>query len=215
MPQPLETFDHNYKVLIVGDSGVGKTCVLLRFKDNDFQSTLLSTIGIDLVNKQVVVDDKKIMLQIWDTAGQERYKTLTKAFYRGTSGILLVYDITKKKSFDNIRYWMKCIADCYDGDLENAPILFIVGNKNDLPRERKIKYDDGQLLAIKYSVKFFETSAYTNCNVNDVFYRLAEDMYYNSTGKRHVTGPVFNGTIKVDRKKSTQRKESDGGHSCC
>ncbi|XP_039074854.1 ras-related protein Rab-13 isoform X1 [Hyaena hyaena] len=106
-----KAYDHLFKLLLIGDSGVGKTCLIIRFAEDNFNSTYISTIGIDFKIRTVDIDGKKIKLQVWDTAGQERFKTITTAYYRGAMGIILVYDITDEKSFENIQNWMKSIKE--------------------------------------------------------------------------------------------------------
>ncbi|XP_072917228.1 ras-related protein Rab-13 isoform X3 [Hemitrygon akajei] len=106
-----KAYDYLFKLLLIGDSGVGKTCLIIRFADDNFNNTYISTIGIDFKIKTIDVGGKKIKLQVWDTAGQERFKTITTAYYRGAMGIILVYDITDEKSFENIQNWMKSIKE--------------------------------------------------------------------------------------------------------
>ncbi|XP_072588478.1 ras-related protein Rab-13 isoform X3 [Vulpes vulpes] len=106
-----KAYDHLFKLLLIGDSGVGKTCLIIRFAEDSFNNTYISTIGIDFKIRTVDVEGKKIKLQVWDTAGQERFKTITTAYYRGAMGIILVYDITDEKSFENIQNWMKSIKE--------------------------------------------------------------------------------------------------------
>ncbi|KAM9861057.1 ras-related protein Rab-8B isoform 3-T3 [Aulostomus maculatus] len=106
-----KTYDYLFKLLLIGDSGVGKTCLLFRFSEDAFNTTFISTIGIDFKIRTIELDGKKIKLQIWDTAGQERFRTITTAYYRGAMGIMLVYDITNEKSFDNIRNWIRNIEE--------------------------------------------------------------------------------------------------------
>uniref|UniRef100_A0A3P9P882 small monomeric GTPase n=1 Tax=Poecilia reticulata TaxID=8081 RepID=A0A3P9P882_POERE len=108
-----KTYDYLFKLLLIGDSGVGKTCVLFRFSEDAFNSTFISTIGIDFKIRTIELDGKKIKLQIWDTAGQERFRTITTAYYRGAMGIMLVYDITNEKSFDNIKNWIRNIEEAF------------------------------------------------------------------------------------------------------
>uniref|UniRef100_A0A3P9HPC8 small monomeric GTPase n=1 Tax=Oryzias latipes TaxID=8090 RepID=A0A3P9HPC8_ORYLA len=108
-----KTYDYLFKLLLIGDSGVGKTCVLFRFADDAFNSTFISTIGIDFKIRTIDLNGKKIKLQIWDTAGQERFRTITTAYYRGAMGIMLVYDITNEKSFENIKNWIRNIEEAF------------------------------------------------------------------------------------------------------
>lgn len=163
-------YDYLFKLLLIGDSGVGKTCVLFRFSDDAFNSTFISTIGIDFKIRTIELDGKKIKLQIWDTAGQERFRTITTAYYRGAMGILLVYDITNEKSFDNIKTWIRNIKDHASEDVEKM----IIGNKCDNEEKRAISEDQGRALAAEHQVDFMETSAKKNINVEEAFTRIAK-----------------------------------------
>uniref|UniRef100_A0AAZ3R9F0 Ras-related protein Rab-13 n=1 Tax=Oncorhynchus tshawytscha TaxID=74940 RepID=A0AAZ3R9F0_ONCTS len=135
-----KTYDYLFKLLLIGDSGVGKTCVLFRFSEDAFNSTFISTIGIDFKIRTVELDGKKIKLQIWDTAGQERFRTITTAYYRGAMGIMLVYDITNEKSFDNIKNWIRNIEEHASADVEKM----VLGNKCDVNDKRQVSKDRGE-----------------------------------------------------------------------
>jgi len=148
-------YDHLFKLLLIGDSGVGKTCIIFRFTDNAFSSTFISTIGIDFKVKTVLINGKKIKLQIWDTAGQERFHTITTSYYRQAMGIILVYDVTNEKTFANISNWLRNIEDHAKEDVEKI----IVGNKTDLDNQRRVSTAKGQKMAIEYGLKLIETSA--------------------------------------------------------
>jgi Ras-related protein Rab-8A len=167
-----KTYDYLFKLLLIGDSGVGKTCVLFRFSEDAFNSTFISTIGIDFKIRTIELDGKKIKLQIWDTAGQERFRTITTAYYRGAMGIMLVYDITNEKSFDNIRNWIRNIEEHATSDVEKM----VLGNKCDMNDRRQVSKDKGASLAVEYSVKFMETSAKASINVEEAFITLARDI---------------------------------------
>eukprot|EP00912_Choanoflagellata_sp_UC4_P000581 UC4_evm3s357 len=167
-----KAYDYLFKLLLIGDSGVGKTCVLFRFSDDAFNSTFISTIGIDFKIRTIELDGKKIKLQIWDTAGQERFRTITTAYYRGAMGILLVYDITAEKSFENIKVWIKNIEEHASEDVEKM----ILGNKCDMEDKRVIKKEQGEALASEYGVGFMETSAKANVNVEEAFMKIARDI---------------------------------------
>ncbi|XP_072349049.1 ras-related protein Rab-8-like isoform X2 [Scyliorhinus torazame] len=156
-------YDHLFKLLLIGDSGVGKTCLLFRFCDDAFNTTFISTIGIDFKIKTVEFDGKKIKLQIWDTAGHERFRTITSAYYRGAMGIMLVYDITQEKSFDNVKNWIRDIEEHASTDVERM----ILGNKCDVNEKRKVPKERGEKLAIDYGIKFLETSAKSSLNVEE------------------------------------------------
>ncbi|CAH8313100.1 unnamed protein product [Eruca vesicaria subsp. sativa] len=166
-------YDYLIKLLLIGDSGVGKSCLLLRFSDDTFTTSFITTIGIDFKIRTVELDGKRIKLQIWDTAGQERFRTITTAYYRGAMGILLVYDVTDESSFNNIRNWMKNIEQHASDNVNKI----LVGNKADMDEsKRAIPTAKGQALADEYGIKFFETSAKTNLNVESVFLSIAKDI---------------------------------------
>uniref|UniRef100_A0A3Q3AIS8 small monomeric GTPase n=1 Tax=Kryptolebias marmoratus TaxID=37003 RepID=A0A3Q3AIS8_KRYMA len=159
-----KTYDYLFKLLLIGDSGVGKTCLLFRFSEDAFNTTFISTIGIDFKIRTVELDGKKIKLQIWDTAGQERFRTITTAYYRGAMGIMLVYDITNEKSFDNIKNWIRNIEEHASSDVEKM----VLGNKCDMNDKRQVSKERGEKLAIDYGIKFLETSAKSSINVEEV-----------------------------------------------
>lgn len=167
-----KTYDYLFKLLLIGDSGVGKTCVLFRFSEDAFNSTFISTIGIDFKIRTIELDGKKIKLQIWDTAGQERFRTITTAYYRGAMGIMLVYDITNEKSFENIRNWIRNIEEHASQDVEKM----ILGNKCDMNDRRMVSKERGEKLAIEHGIKFMETSAKASINVEEAFFTLARDI---------------------------------------
>lgn len=167
-----KTYDLLFKLLLIGDSGVGKTCVLFRFSDDTFNHTFISTIGIDFKIKTVELQGKKIKLQIWDTAGQERFHTITTSYYRGANGILLVYDITQPKTFDNISKWVRNINEHASEDVERM----LIGNKCDMEDKRLISEERGRKVAEENGIKFFETSAKENINIEIAFNTLAEDI---------------------------------------
>ncbi|XP_068970267.1 ras-related protein Rab-37-like isoform X2 [Bombus flavifrons] len=162
-----------FKVMLLGDSGVGKTCLLTRFRDGRFLSgNYITTVGIDFRNKVVVVDDTSIKLQIWDTAGQERFRSVTHAYYRDAHALLLLYDVTNKTSYDNIRAWLSEIREHANEDV----VIMLLGNKSDCGTERVVKREDGERLAQEYKVPFMETSAKTGLNVELAFLAVARDL---------------------------------------
>lgn len=165
-------FDYLFKLLLIGDSGVGKTCILFRFSDDAFNSTFISTIGIDFKIKTIELHGKKIKLQIWDTAGQERFQTITTSYYRGAMGIMLVYDITQSSSFGNINKWLRNIED---HATDNVAKL-ILGNKCDMEARRVVPTEQGEQLAKSKGLKFLETSAKANINIDKAFTMIAEDI---------------------------------------
>ena len=166
-------YDYLIKLLLIGDSGVGKSCQLLRFSDGSFTTSFITTIGIDFKIRTIELDGKRIKLQIWDTAGQERFRTITTAYYRGAMGILLVYDVTDEASFNNIRNWIRNIEQHASDNVNKI----LVGNKADMDEsKRAVPTSKGQALADEYGIKFFETSAKTNMNVEEVFFSIARDI---------------------------------------
>ncbi|XP_052737508.1 ras-related protein Rab-37 isoform X2 [Bicyclus anynana] len=159
-----------FTVMLLGDSGVGKTCMLVRFRDGTFLAgNYISTVGIDFRNKVVTVDGIKVKLQIWDTAGQERFRSVTHAYYRDAHALLLLYDVTNKTSFDNIRAWLGEIREYAQDDV----VIMLLGNKSDSGLERAVRREEGQRLAREYQVAFMETSAKTGLNVEAAFAHVA------------------------------------------
>ncbi|XP_068559837.1 ras-related protein Rab-3C isoform X1 [Cebidichthys violaceus] len=165
-----QNFDYMFKLLIIGNSSVGKTSFLFRYADDAFTSAFVSTVGIDFKVKTVYKNDKRIKLQIWDTAGQERYRTITTAYYRGAMGFILMYDITNEESFGAVQDWSTQIKT-YSWD--NAQVV-LAGNKCDMEEERVVSVDSGRLLAEQLGFEFFETSAKDNVNVKQTFERLVD-----------------------------------------
>eukprot|EP01116_Phalansterium_solitarium_P005956 TRINITY_DN1827_c0_g1_i4.p1 TRINITY_DN1827_c0_g1~~TRINITY_DN1827_c0_g1_i4.p1 ORF type:complete len:212 (-),score=77.76 TRINITY_DN1827_c0_g1_i4:992-1627(-) len=165
-------YDYLIKLLLIGDSGVGKSCLLLRFSDDSFTPSFITTIGIDFKIRTLLIDNKKIKLQIWDTAGQERFRTITTAYYRGAMGILLVYDVTDDKSFNNIRNWVRNI----DQHASENVARILIGNKADLVDKKLIETARGKQLADEFHMKFLETSAKNSTNVDEAFVTLARDI---------------------------------------
>ncbi|KAF6725986.1 Ras-related protein Rab-8B [Oryzias melastigma] len=197
-----KTYDYLFKLLLIGDSGVGKTCLLFRFSEDAFNTTFISTIGIDFKIRTVDLEGKKIKLQIWDTAGQERFRTITTAYYRGAMGIMLVYDITNEKSFDNIRNWIRNIEEHASADVERM----VLGNKCDMNDKRQVSKERGEKLAIDYGIKFLETSAKSSINVEEAFLTLARDIMSRLNRKMQNDNPAGGGgaiQIKESRPKKS------------
>ncbi|XP_056388226.1 ras-related protein Rab-3B isoform X2 [Hyla sarda] len=165
-----QNFDYMFKLLIIGNSSVGKTSFLFRYADDTFTSAFVSTVGIDFKVKTVYRNDKRVKLQIWDTAGQERYRTITTAYYRGAMGFILMYDITNEESYNAVQDWATQIKT-YSWD--NAQVV-LVGNKCDMEDERVIAPEKGKHLADQLGFEFFEASAKENIQVKQVFERLVD-----------------------------------------
>ncbi|KAE8678924.1 Ras-related protein RABE1d [Hibiscus syriacus] len=178
-------YDYLIKLLLIGEAiwhevllqemfgGVGNSCLLLRFSDGSFTTSFITTIGIDFKIRTTELDGKRIKLQIWNTAGQERFRTITTAYYRGAMGILLVYDVTDESSFNNIRNWIRNIEQHASDNVNKI----LVGNKADMDEsKRAVPTSKGQTLGDEYGIIFFETSAKTNINVEEVFFSMAKDI---------------------------------------
>jgi len=160
------------KLVTIGDSGVGKSWLLLRWateSDKFTKTHSMFTVGIDFKMKTVDIDGKKVKVQVWDTAGQERFRTITTSYYRSSQGILLVYDITDKNTFQNVRSWMSNIMQHADADVNKI----LIGNKCDLHLRRAVTYAEGEALAKEYKIPFYETSAMTDVNVDQAFMHIA------------------------------------------
>jgi small GTP-binding protein len=210
MAKNANAYDLLAKVLVIGDSGVGKTCLLLRFCDNSFTTSHLATIGIDFKMKTIEVEGKRVKVQIWDTAGQDRFKTITQTYYRGAMGIVLGYAVNDRESFQNIENWIKQIKDHASEDV----CKILVGNKSDMP-DRCVEYEEGKRLAESYGIKFFETSAKEDRNVKDAFFQIAKEIKEKIVNK---DTPITNGggsSGGPGEKLKTKDKKADGGKTGC
>ncbi|XP_064975631.1 ras-related protein Rab11C-like [Musa acuminata AAA Group] len=167
-------YDYLFKIVLIGDSGVGKSNILSRFTRNEFCLDSKSTIGVEFATKTLQVEGKTIKAQIWDTAGQERYRAITSAYYRGAVGALLVYDITKKQTFDSIQRWLRELRDHADSNI----VIILAGNKSDLKHLRAISQDEGRALAEKEGLSFLETSALESLNVDKAFQTIIAEIYH-------------------------------------
>ncbi|KAM9426551.1 ras-related protein Rab-26-like [Pholidichthys leucotaenia] len=197
-----EFYDVAFKVMLVGDSGVGKTCLLVRFKDGAFLAgSFISTVGIDFRNKVMNVDAVKVKLQIWDTAGQERFRSVTHAYYRDAHALLLLYDVTNKASFDNIRAWLTEIHEYAQQDV----VVMLLGNKADATHDRAVKREEGDKLAKEFGVPFMETSAKSGLNVDLAFTAVARELKHRTM--KDPDEPRFQLQEFVDREMRTV--------SCC
>lgn len=219
-----EKYDWLIKLLVVGDSGVGKTNILLRCCEDQFLTYNLSTIGIfkrfssifskrfskgvDFKKKIIELEGKKMKLQIWDTAGQERFQTIAISYYKGAWGIILVYAIDNRKSFDNIGKWMKQIKDNAAADV----VIILVGNKCDLSKTRAVTTDEAKALAESYNIDFYETSAKDNVNIEEIFTKMASDI------KTKITSETFDmeksRSINLTASKNVNGEINEGGCTC-
>ena len=164
-------YDYLFKYLIIGNSGVGKSCLLIRFTDDKFEEGYVTTIGVDFKIKTLEIEGKSVKLQIWDTAGQERFRNIVSSYYKGAHGIMMVYDITDLESFGYLDSWIKEI----EKNASKNVYKILVGNKSDL-KNRKITFEKGKEFANLHGMKFFETSAKENRNVEEEFKEMTKDI---------------------------------------
>jgi small GTP-binding protein len=168
-----EDYDYLFKVVLIGDSGVGKSNLLSRFTRNEFNLESKSTIGVEFATKSIQVDGKLIKAQIWDTAGQERYRAITSAYYRGAVGALLVYDISKSLTFENVERWLKELRD----HAEQNIVIMLVGNKSDLRHKRQVQTEDAMKYVEENHISFIETSALDSTGVDEAFKQILTEIY--------------------------------------
>lgn len=168
---PDEQCDHVFKLLLIGDSGTGKSSLLTRFVDDEFDEEINATIGVDFKTKVLDVDEKRCKLIIWDTAGQERFRTLTASYYRGAHGVVFVYDVTRRETFNNIETWLEELGH-YAG--ANDVVKMLVGNKSDLVKQREVTRAEGEECARKHALLFIEASAKTSEGVAQAFDELVQ-----------------------------------------
>lgn len=164
-------YDHLFKLLIIGDSGVGKSSLLLRFADNTFTGTYITTIGVDFKIRTVTVDGERVKLQIWDTAGQERFRTITSTYYRGTHGVIVVYDVQSGESFANVKRWLHEIEQNCE-----SVCRILVGNKDDDPNKKVVQPNDAKRFAEQMGIEMFETSAKESKNVEEMFMAITRQV---------------------------------------
>ena len=189
------------KILLLGDTSVGKTCFLKRYTDDTFQDAYLSTIGFDYKFKMVQLKSgKEVKVQIWDTAGQERFRTIAKSYYRGAHGIILVFDVTNQKSFDNIKMWVNQIKD----EASSKVCVILVANKID-SEERVVTKEDAAGLAKTYELKLYEASAKENINVSEAFQDLIEKINVNYSN-------ILSGGTQLQKTTATTNQNKSG---CC
>ncbi|KAH7672841.1 Small GTPase superfamily ARF/SAR type protein [Dioscorea alata] len=206
-------YDYLFKIVLIGDSGVGKSNILSRFTRNEFCLESKSTIGVEFATRTLQIEGKTVKAQIWDTAGQERYRAITSAYYRGAVGALLVYDITKRQTFDNVQRWLRELRDHADSNI----VIMMAGNKSDLKHLRSVQEDDAQEFAEKEGLFFLETSALESLNIEKAFQTILTEIYHIVSKKALATQeatatapPVQGTTINVT--------DSSGGFSrrtCC
>jgi len=189
-----------YKIILVGESGVGKSSILVRFTDNTFTPHFAPTLGVDFNVKTIRNKEtgQTVKLQLWDTAGQERFKSITQTFYRGSHGVIVVYDVTDPKSFDRCKNWVEDINQ----NTQDGMIIILVGNKSDLTSQKKVSTEQGQALADSLNIKFLETSAKENFGVTQVFDMLVQDIEATMKNTEQVKERQMNLNDPTTQKKS-------------
>jgi len=206
-PNSDQDYEFIFKVLLLGNSNVGKSSLFLRFVDDIWNDTFVPTIGVDFKIKTFNIDDKKIKMQIWDTAGQERFKNIIASYYRGAHGILLLYDVTDKDSFKNLSNWLIEI----EKNASKNVLKVLIGNKSDLEDKRVVSFNQGKEFADTYGLKFIETSAKKNLNVNEAFETLGRELMIASADKK-VTKQKDTKKISVAKAQDLNVQKKGG---CC
>jgi len=189
-----DEYDYLFKVVLIGDSGVGKSNLLSRFTRNQFNLESKSTIGVEFATRSIKCDSKTIKAQIWDTAGQERYRAITSAYYRGAVGALLVYDISKAVTYENVERWLNELRDHADSNI----VIMLVGNKSDLRHLRAVPTEQAAALAEKHGLSFIETSALDSTNVELAFQKILTEIFH-----------IVNGGKQLETKKDSQNVDGE------
>jgi Ras-related protein Rab-8A len=194
-----KNYDHCFKLITLGNSGVGKTSMILRYCDSIFSPTFITSIGVDFKVKNLVLNGKRVKLNIWDTAGQERFRNITMSYIRGSNGILMVYDVSDRKSYLAVNEWMRSISE----NTNTKTNIILLANKCDREMERQVTKTEGEMLAKQYKIPFYEVSARKNINIEEALRELVSLCLANIVEK-----PV-GGAIKIDEPVATKEKK------CC
>ncbi|CAL5378018.1 unnamed protein product [Camellia sinensis] len=209
--RPDEEYDYLFKVVLIGDSGVGKSNLLSRFTRNEFCLESKSTIGVEFATRTLQVEGRTVKAQIWDTAGQERYRAITSAYYRGALGALLVYDVTKPTTFENVSRWLKELRDHADANI----VIMLIGNKTDLKHLRAVATEDAQGFAEKEGLSFIETSALEAINVEKAFQTILSEIYRIISKKSLSSDEPAPASIKEGKTLVVGGSEVNPKKTCC
>ena len=199
-------YDLLFKLILIGDYYVGKSNILLKYLKNQFNENSKTTVGVEFDIKNIIINNKRIKIQIWDTAGQERYRSITSAYYKGAKGALIVYDITRKNTFDNIDKWITDLKLNGDKDI----CIIILGNKSDLIDKREINKNDGIKKAEMYKIAFLETSALNGDNISKAFDELIEQIVINNKN-------IFqdDNENEIDKGVNLNDEKNNNNKKCC
>merc|ERR1712216_1082675 len=201
-----DEYDFLFKVVLIGDSGVGKSNLLTRFTRDEFKQGSKSTIGVEFATQTIQVDKKNIKAQIWDTAGQERYRAITSAYYRGAVGALLVYDVTKKETFADVEKWLAELRDHADSKI----VIMLVGNKCDLQHLRSVTTQDAEIYAAKEDLLFLETSALNSVNIDAAFQKVLSVIHERSQTLEPIQNKqASENLVEIEKSKAVAREK------CC
>ncbi|XP_023215004.1 ras-related protein Rab-2-like [Centruroides sculpturatus] len=211
------SYAYLFKYIIIGDTGVGKSCLLLQFTDKRFQPVHDLTIGVEFGARMITIDGKQVKLQIWDTAGQEAFRSITRSYYRGAAGALLVYDITRQDTFSHLASWLEDAKQHSNSNM----VIMLIGNKCDLESKREVNREEGEIFAREHGLIFMETSAKTAANVEEAFINTAKEIYDKIQGGAFDISNEANG-IKIGTQHSPTNRPlpvnsqgSGQGSGCC
>ena len=208
-PNQSGNYDHMFRYIIVGDMAVGKSCLLLQFTDNKFRHQHELTIGVEFGAKMIELNGKVVKIQIWDTAGQEAFQAITRTYYKGAIGALLVYDITRKETFTHVTKWLEEVKS----NSSKQITIILIGNKKDLEDKRQVSYEEGEALAKENGLMFLETSAKTAYNVVEAF-NISAQCILNNIEKTGVD-PSENSNVKLKDGMDTVKDSNDRKTGCC
>jgi len=201
-----DDYDYLFKIVLIGDSGVGKSNILSRFTRNEFSVESKSTIGVEFATRSIEIEKKVVKAQIWDTAGQERYRAITSAYYRGAVGALLVYDVTKKETFADVEKWLAELRDHADSKI----VIMLTGNKCDLQHLRSVTTQDAEIYAAKEDLLFLETSALNSVNIDAAFQKVLSVIHERSQKLEPIQNKqASENLVEIEKSKAVAREK------CC
>ncbi|CAA2965088.1 ras-related RABA5b-like [Olea europaea subsp. europaea] len=202
--------EYLFKIVVIGDSAVGKSNLLSRFARDEFDHNSKATIGVEFQTQVVEIDGKEVKAQVWDTAGQERFRAVTSAYYRGAVGALIVYDISRKTTFESVKRWL----DELNTHCDTTVATMLVGNKCDLENIREVSMEDGKSLAEEEGLFFIETSALDSTNVNKAFEIVIREIY-NNISRKILNSDSYKAELSVNRVKVDLSKQNKSTYTCC